>query len=217
MAKVRSILKLSGTLSGMTFVDSNTYGAHARAKRGTYKPITLAEGMKESAAVQTQVNLMAKIIFDAVNGFAPGFKDGKLWTRLLSVFRQQKKAGKIYTYSGFNLMDVRADYPVSKHGSFRLVKEQDKELLLRYHLNKSESYRLRLLRIATDETLLKACANEIKEMDIIGKATTGSIRFDFAPLPKDAQTLYVLHCEQLVNGTSTGLLKNKGLSFLTEE
>lgn len=36
MAKVRSIIRLSGEVGGMVFVDSKTYGKYARAKRGTY-------------------------------------------------------------------------------------------------------------------------------------------------------------------------------------
>lgn len=61
MAKVRSILKLSGTLSKLTFVDSKAYGPHVRAERGSNTEISLAEGMKKSSVVQTQVNLMAKL------------------------------------------------------------------------------------------------------------------------------------------------------------
>ena len=36
MAKSQSILQLQGTLAGLTFVKSHTYGDHVRAKRGTY-------------------------------------------------------------------------------------------------------------------------------------------------------------------------------------
>lgn len=217
MAKVRSILSLSGTLSGMTFVDSKAYGAHARAKRGTHKPITLAAGMKESAVVQTQVNLMAKIIFDAVKEFMPGFKDGKLWARLLSVFRQQKKAGKSFHYGDFNSKEIRVDYPTSKHGSFRLAKDQDKGLLLHYLLHKEEHYRLRLLRIAADETLLQAYPYETLTVDINSGTKIGEFHFDFSALPAGANILYVLHCERLIKGEPTGLLKGKGLRFLTAE
>jgi len=217
MAKVRSILNLSGTLSGMTFVDSKAYGAHARAKRGTYKPVILAEGMKESAAVQTQVNLMAKVIFDAVNHFMPGFKDGKLWSRLLSVFRQQKKTGKAYNYGSLNSMEMRVDYPISKHGSFWLAKDQDHRLLLHYQFYKEEHYRLRVLRIAADETLLHPYPHETLTVDVNNGTKMGNLHFDFSVLPADANTLYVLHCEQFANGEPTGLLKGKGVRFLAVE
>ena len=214
MAKVRSIISLSGTLSGMTCVDSSTYGAHVRAKRGTYKPISLAEGMKESAAIQTQVNLMAKVIFDAVKDFVPGFKNGKLWARLLSVFRQQKKAEKDYGYADFNLMEMRTDYPTSKHGTFQLEKDQEDGLLLRYQLHGAAYYRLRLLRVATDESLLQAYPQEILTVDLKDGTKAGSLRLDFSVLPTNANVLYVLHCERLLTGVPEGLLKSNGVRFL---
>lgn len=217
MAKTRSIIKFSGTLSGLTFVDSKTYGAHARAKRGTYKPVSLNQGMKESGAAQKQVNLIAKVIFDAVKGFAPGFKDGKLWTRLLSVFRQQHKAGKSYSYHDLNTMEARNEYPSAKHGSFRITKDQNQGLLLHYQLQKQDAYRLSLLRIATDESLLLLYPSETLTIDLKNETRTGQFHIDFSVLPANAQTLYVLHCEQLANGVPTGLLKSKGVRFLVVE
>ncbi|WP_316734955.1 hypothetical protein [Pedobacter aquatilis] len=215
MAKVRSILKLSGTISGMTFVDSKAYGAHNRAKRGTYTPITLAEGMKESASVQTQVNLMAKVIFDAVNDFVPGFKDGKFWSRLLSVFRQQKKAGNGYKYEDFNLMEMRKDYPSTKFGTFRLTKVGDDEIHLSYILFKTLKCRLRLLRIATDQTLLNAYPLEVFSVDIVDETKMNSMPVEFSVLPAEACSLYVVHCELLINGKANGLVRDSSVNFLT--
>lgn len=217
MAKTRSIIKFSGTLSGITFVDSKTYGAHARAKRGTYKPISLNQGMKESGAVQKQVNLIAKVIFDAVKDFVPGFKDGKLWARLLSVFRQQQKAGKSYSYHDFNTMEMRSDYPSSKHGLFRLIANSEKELMLHYQLQQEASYRISLLRIATDESLLTPYPPETVTFNLEKGDSIGQFPIDFGVLPADANAFYVLQCEQLVNGKPTGLLKSKGVTFLMVE
>jgi hypothetical protein len=63
MAKARSIIKLSGTIGDITFVDSMAYGFHGRKKRTVWEK---SEGMISSSTSQTQANLMAKIIFDAV-------------------------------------------------------------------------------------------------------------------------------------------------------
>ncbi len=212
MAKVRSIIEISGTLSETTFVNSKAYGTHARAKRGTYKPITLSEGMKKSAAVQTQVNQIAKIIFDAVNGFVPGFKDGKFWSRMLSVLRKQKKAGKNYSYSDFNLMEMRYDYSTSRQGSFRLVPEKN-GMQLHYELAKDTAYCLKLLRIATDATLLNPYPTEMLEVIVDYTKCIISIPFVFSALPSDANRLYVLHCEQMLDGLPTGMLKSRGVRF----
>lgn len=214
MAKVRSILKLSGTLATTTFVDSKAYGAHARAKRGTYTPISLAEGMQKSAVVQTKVNLLAKIVFDAVNDFVPGFKDGKFWSRLLSVFRQQQKTAKAYSYGDFNQLEMRLDYPTSKHGAFWLVKTEKDSVLLHYQIAKESRYLVRLLRIASDEELLTPYARETQEAIIEGNKEMEIIAFTFSDLPQVANVLYALHCEQVIDGLPTGLLKNQSVKFL---
>lgn len=213
MAKVRSILKLSGTLAGMTFVDSKAYGAHARAKRGTYTPISLPPGMQKSAEVQKQVNLMAKLVFDAVNNFVPGFKDGKFWARLLSVFRKQQKEGKNYSYKDFDLMEMRLEYPTSKHGFFRLAVEGTNKVQLHYKLAKGESYRLSLLRIAGDETLLIPYPEEVVEVVVAYQGGMEVLPFAFSELPAGTNVLWVLHCEQLIDGLLAGLLKSRGVKF----
>ncbi|RZK73183.1 MAG: hypothetical protein EOO85_17900 [Pedobacter sp.] len=215
MAKVRSIIKISGTLSEMTFVDSKAYGAHARAKRGTYTPITLAEGMQKSAVVQTEVNQIAKIVFDAVNVFVPGFKDGKFWARLLSGFRKQHKAGARYSYRDFDLMEMRLDYPTSRLGSFRLVSGKSNTVQLHYQLAKNESYGIKLLRIASDATLLKPYPNEVMEIVVDFEHGTTTIPIVFSELPVGANVLWVLHCEQLIDGLPAGLLKSQGVKFFS--
>ena len=214
MAKVRSILKLSGTLAEMTFVDSKAYGPHARNKRGTFTPITLADGMKKSAELQTQVNQIAKIVFDEVNAFVPGFKDGKFWSRLLSVFRQQQKLGNGFSYHGLDLMEMRIDYPTSKQGLFRLLKNQANGLQLHFQLANQTDYAIRLLRIAGDATLLNPYPTTLVETTIDGNLRSGFVPIELNALPKAANVLYVLHCEQLVDGISTGLLKSQSVKFL---
>ncbi|RYF14535.1 MAG: hypothetical protein EOO42_17805 [Flavobacteriales bacterium] len=213
MAKVRSIIKLSGTLSDMTFVDSKAYGAHVRAKRGTYTPISLAEGMLKSAEVQQQVNLMAKILFDAVIAFVPGFKDGKFWTRLLSVFRKQQKAGKIYSYKDFDLMEMRLEYPTSKHGYFKLVVEGPHKVHLHYQVAKEQNYLLSLLRVASDDNLLTPYPEEVLEVVVAYQVGMAVISLVFSDLPIGANVLWVLHCEQMIDDQPAGLLKSRGVKF----
>ena len=214
MAKVRSIIGFSGTIDGLTFVDSNTYAPHTRAKRGTYKPVSLNEGMKKSSAVQTQVNLMAKLIFDPVKDFAPRLKNGKLWPKLLSVFRQQQKQGKSYCYSGFHRLEMRTEYPASKHGFFSLIKDPERGLLLHCQLVNDNDYRIRLLRIATDSTLLAPYATEVRTVDLKAGDQQYQVPFEFTELPSDARTLYVLHCEKLIKGVPADLLASGGARFL---
>jgi hypothetical protein len=213
MPKAKKKFKLSRTIDGITYVNSKAYQPHTRAERGTYTPISLADGMKKSSVVQTQANLMAKIVFDAVNEFAPNFKDGKFWSRLVSLFRFFVKEK---SYNGYKLlegMEVRPDYPMSKHGSFAL-KDTGDTIEFSYSLKIASDYRLSILRIATDQHMLVPYPDDVVIMDIGENEMEGGALLHFAPLADEAQILYVMKCEQLVNGKVEGLLSQKSVRFL---
>jgi hypothetical protein len=213
MAKARKKFKLSRTINGITYVNSTAYQPHVRAKRGTYTPISLTDGMKKSAAEQTQANLMAKIVFDAVNKFAPNFKDGKFWSRLVSVFRFLVKEKNSNGYKLLEGMEVRPDYPMSKQGGFMLKSKLDM-VELSYSLKIVTDYLLSILRIATDQVMLIPYPDEVIAMEIREDEWEGKVQLNFAPLPDGARILYVIKCEQLVNGKLEGLLSQKSVTFL---
>lgn len=87
---ISKLIKLKGTIYGITLVDSKRYGRHARAERGTYTPITLNKTFKESKKLLMQCNKQAKIIFSALRD---EHRDGELWNKLISIFFKQDKAG----------------------------------------------------------------------------------------------------------------------------
>jgi hypothetical protein len=216
MAKARSIIRLSGTIGDITFVDSKAYGFHSRKKREFWEK---SDGMIASSNNQSEANLMAKIIFNAVNEFAPGFKNGQFWSRLVSVFRQQKKTGENYNYAGFKGMEMRLDYPTSKQGRFLLFGNKNDgtkndAIKLNYYLNHTTGYRLSILRIAADETLLVPFSIERLDAEIKDGEKSGDSIFEFTALPEGAQALFVLQCDQFKDGRSTGLLKGKSVVFL---
>jgi len=214
MAKIKNKFKLTRTVDGITYVSSKAYQAHVRAKRGTYTPISLADGMKRSAAEQTQANLMAKIVFDAVNKFAPKFKDGKFWSRLVSAFRLLIKEKNSKGYKPLDGLEVRPDYPMSKQGNFRLMKRVD-ALVFSYRLKIATGYRLSILRMATDQDMLIPYPDDVIIMVIGEDELDGKVLLHFDALPDEAQILYVMKCEQLVNGKLIGKLSQKSVSFLS--
>lgn len=213
MAKAKRKFKLSRTVNGITYVNSATYQPHVRAERGTYTPISLAEGMKKSATDQTQANLMAKIVFDAVNKFAPGFKDGKLWSRLVSIFRFMVKEKKSKGYEILEGMEIRPDYPMSKQGSF-VLKNKQEAIELSYRLKVDTGCRLSILRIATDESMLNAYPDDVIVMEIGEDEFEGMAQLYFDPIPEGAKMLFVMKCEQLIKGKLEGFLSQKSVTFL---
>ncbi len=91
MAKnISKLIKLKGTIHGITLVDSKRYGPHGRAERGTYTPITINETFKESKKLLMHCNKHARLIFGALRD---EHRDGELWSTLVSRFFKQAKAG----------------------------------------------------------------------------------------------------------------------------
>jgi hypothetical protein len=213
MAKTRSIIKHSGTIGEITYVDSVAYGSHSRAKRGTYTPISLADGMKESSVHQREANMMAKLIFDSANEFAPGFKNGKFWSRLVSIFRRQKKAGVPYQYADFRGLEMRQDYPSSMQGRFQFEMEGN-IIKLNYKLHATAAYRLSMMRLASAHSLLALHSNEIQEVWTQQGENKGVVEFNFTPLPSGLSVIYFLQCEQLENGEPNRLLKGRSVVLM---
>lgn len=211
MAKPKKNFKLSRTINGVTYVNSKSYQPHVRAERGTYTPISLSDGMKKSAVEQTQANLMAKIVFDAVNKFAPNFKDGKFWSRLVQRFRFLVKEKKDYKL--LDGMEVRPDYPMSRQGSF-VLEHKPETMILWYSVTIGTSYLLSILRIATDQEMLVPYPDEVIVIETSEKDWEGEVPLNFTPLADGAQKLYVIKSEQLINGKVEGMLSQKSVTFL---
>ena len=70
----------------MVRVHSKRYGEHERSPRGTFKPAVLNDAMVQSKNNLVQVNGPASLIFSAIRN---EHSDGTLWTRLLSLLRNQ--------------------------------------------------------------------------------------------------------------------------------
>jgi hypothetical protein len=112
MAKLRpSVIKLQGSILDVTVVRSRRYKPHVRARRGTYTPVTLNQQMEQSKERLLSCNKPAKLIFDAV---CNEHKDGGLWTDLLSLFRKQLKADKVFSFKGLLGLECSRQYSLDK-------------------------------------------------------------------------------------------------------
>ena len=219
MAKIKSIIEISGTIGELTFVNSSAYPPHVRRKRGTFTPIVLNDGMKESALNQTLANQKAQLIYTPLKAFTNGFNEGKLWSKLIKKFRKQQKDKLHYTFAPFNRTELRSNYPSSSHAYFELSGNQQHTAVCLQFRGKPKlqlaTYELQLLRISADQDLNMAYPVQIATIQTNLNAATGSINFNFEPLPIDAQVIYCLKCERLENGKSNGTLATKGMVLLT--
>jgi hypothetical protein len=117
MAKLRpSLIKLKGTIMGVTFVDSKTYEPHARAARSTS---AINDELVQSKERLLNSNKPAKLIFDAVRD---EHKDGRFWPDLLSVFRKQLKEDGCFSFKGLHKLECSRKHKLDRllHGQFRV-------------------------------------------------------------------------------------------------
>jgi hypothetical protein len=145
VAKLDGLFKYEGTFRGVTFVDSKTWGQHIRAERGTYKRVELNEAFKKSGRQTPTANHYAKAIRDVFLPYISDFKDGKMWSRLLSFFKKQLSSGEtdLTKIAGFEF-----------HNQHRLYH------LLSREVNVTESLQNSVLEVAATTS---RCLNHLTE------------------------------------------------------
>lgn len=219
MAKSKSIVKLSGTMGGVTFVNSKAYGEHTRAPRGTYTPVVLAEGMQQSSMLQKQANLMAKIVFDQAKTFVPRFKNGQLWVRLLKVFRAVLKNGQPQSYAFLSNFQLRPDYASHRFGELRIYAKplgdqwQPKVHFTRLGAN-VEGFRLRLSQVVVAPDMLSMVS--VKEV-VLEHFPGENLSEWVLPAELWATTFYMVQVLRLADGQPTQLLRDEAVLMLAGE
>ena len=83
MAKSRSIIRLRGTLGGVTFVDSAAYGTHTRLPRGTHKPANVNASLQANADRAKAVTAFGKGLLPLLKAEGETFYRKDLWQLLL--------------------------------------------------------------------------------------------------------------------------------------
>lgn len=80
MAKSRNpVLKHSGTIGNITFVDSKTYGAHSRLPRGTYKKTEINKILKSNTQKPKTSGFIASQVLKVFKSIAGSFAESQLW------------------------------------------------------------------------------------------------------------------------------------------
>ena len=111
MAKSKSTHDLQGTLGGLTFVNSRTYGKHVRSARGTKKKAKVNKAFKEQSRTLVRANVPAKIVRDAIKLYLEDIPGGTLWKRLVSIFNKQLNTEGIVDFSKLTNLEVNKDHP----------------------------------------------------------------------------------------------------------
>jgi hypothetical protein len=114
MAQASSLIKLRGTLFGITFVNSKTYGKHVRAARGTYKPVQVNDTFKKMSGHLVAAQKPARVIKEAIDPYRIDFKGGMLWNRLVSLFTLQHKNNESFNLQQLEGFEIFQQYPLQR-------------------------------------------------------------------------------------------------------
>ena len=162
MAKVNSLIKISGTLDDHTFVRSATYGDHVRRKRGSVKEALVNEAFRKSSEELRIATPYAKLIKDSVNPYLIYFRDWTLWSRLRSFFRKQIREGDINYQQlvGFEFHKAHSLYSLLRNKPSVNVHADEIEICvhIRFHLHPYfpvsyvDGYQFTILVIVVDAT-----------------------------------------------------------------
>lgn len=223
MAKEKSLINIQGTFQGKTFVDSRSYGKHVRSPRGTFTPAVLNDACKEAGKSIVSSNISAKILKDAVDPLRADFKDGSLWSRLISHFstKTDKLNPDFLTLAGF---EIHKDHPLSRIVNLELnqIEVEDSALRIsiesqctpRFKNKKINGYRLTVLALYPDLNTKKA---EIAIHKFQLETITDAIKTESISLPIPAGASSVLICAKIegaVNGEISSALSAKGMRIL---
>jgi hypothetical protein len=218
MAKLDSIFKFRGTFGGMTLVRSRTYGEHLRMPRRA----DVNEPFKKMQVVSRSIiTPRAQLIKNQVNPFLTSlFKDGTLWSRLLSFFHEQQATLGVANFEALRGFEINSKYPLNRilHSVSHIEQQHDTSVELslstlatrNFVKGKSDSYRLRLIALFVSEDHSMATSSSLtlpmifKEEQVTQRATI--------TIPEGTATLIVmLDCEYCYKGEPLPRMDARGM------
>ncbi len=109
--KTHPLAKLQGTLNGMVFVNSSSYGQYMRAKRSTYTQAVLNDSMQAANKRTVALNQLAMPVHAFLKLYCGRFKHRKLWQQLLQRLRAAASDSPSVLLEQLNGLDINQDYP----------------------------------------------------------------------------------------------------------
>lgn len=224
MAKLRpSLIKIKGTLMGVTLVDSKRYGEHARAARGTYTPVTINNELVQSGERLQSSNRAAKLIFDAVRD---EHKDGGFWPDLLSVFRKQLKEDKRFSFKGLLNLECSKTHKLDTllHRQFEIdavsaANTLDVTVTLLQHPKWDrklylDGYQLGITAVYPDFDADTVCKATARTPVILFKEELTPLHFQLPMPATDAPWILFMHVAASRKGIVYDLPQHKGMAIV---
>ncbi len=115
MAKIKHpFITLQGTLGGLTFVSSKTYGAHTRMPRGTYKKTVPNAVLQANADKAKAVTEFAKALLPLLKNEYGAFVQKGLWQQMLKRLFRVPVASVPQLIAALEGLEINAAYPMER-------------------------------------------------------------------------------------------------------
>lgn len=114
MAKLSSLLGISGTIGGYTTVNSKAYNTHIRAARGSKSKVEVNDTLKVHNLLLMSANVPARLVKTSIDLYRADFPSGQLWQYLVGMFKKQLKMEISLSIHQLINKDINPDYPLSR-------------------------------------------------------------------------------------------------------
>lgn len=224
MAKLNTMFKFNGTFRGTTAVRSKTYGDHIRAKRGTHKPAPVNAAFVESGKKLEIANAYAKVIKNCLDPYRENFKDGTLWSRLVSHFRSQLKEHGQIDFSRLQRFEVFKEHPLhlvlNMHTTLSLNAEGTAQTFILHpstapHFKSGKNidscqYTIIGIFVKPDSLIARTVSHEERTKTLCKEP----ISVEFPLSEKGEEFLICVKCEGCNNGIPSTNMRTKGMDII---
>jgi hypothetical protein len=115
MAKNKQTLfPLSGTLAGLTFVHSATYGAHVRRARGTVNPAPVNKSLQQNASRAPRITALGAPLLQCFKEMGGSFVQRGLWQVMMKRMFSATGVTVDGLLRSLEGLELNKDYPLDK-------------------------------------------------------------------------------------------------------
>lgn len=216
--------KLPPPPEGKILVRSEAYGDHYRNERGSVTEAELNEAMKLSSELTPKANAYAKAVKDALDPFRKEFKDGTLWSRLVSLFKIQLGSEGLVDFKALEQFQCHKQYPLDRilHREITTSLIEEGKTLevkaltyggVKTRWEKAEEYRQILIVVFLANDLVQDVRSDTVYLPLgIEKRNEQNVRFSIPP--GMILAMIALRCDFWSDGGPAGGQGRKGMEIL---
>lgn len=115
MARIsRSLINLQGTLGDLTIVNSQAYGRHVRARKGTHTKVECNDSLKLNSGNALSVTSLASVWQNALRSIELYFVQPRLWEKIIGRMFATRSSTVSTLLHSLEGLDINAAYPFER-------------------------------------------------------------------------------------------------------